>query len=189
MDTITAEDVCEELSQMLPTQKAVFFDRDGTLCRDANYLHSWKDFEIFPDIDSLRRLKEKGYLLIGISNQSGIGRGFVDESFVREVNQLFIDRYGFDDFFYCPHTPLECCACRKPEPGLLHNARLKHRISLKHSFVVGDKDADMLLAHMVGAYAVHVKTGQQEVSEHADISVGSLAEAVSAILRQETVGA
>lgn len=189
MDTITSDDVREELAQILPTRKAVFFDRDGTLCRDANYLNRWEDFELFSDIDSLRSLKEQGYLLIGVSNQSGIGRGLVDEAFTREVNQLFIDKYGFDDFFYCPHAPSECCACRKPEPGMLLDARLKHRIDLKHSFVVGDKDADMLLARMVGAKGIHVRTGQQEASAHADISVESLSEAVSAILARKPAGA
>lgn len=184
MDTITSDDVCEALAQIMPKRKAVFFDRDGTLCRDAHYLNRWKDFELFPDIDSLRLLKEQGYLLIGISNQSGIGRGFVDEAFTREVNQLFVEKYGFDDFFYCPHTPAECCACRKPEPGMLHDARLRYQIDLKHSFVVGDKDADMVLAQMVGAKGVHVKTGQQEASAHADISVVSLGDAVTAILSQ-----
>lgn len=189
MDTITSDDVREELAQILPTRKAVFFDRDGTLCRDANYLNRWEDFELFSGIDSLRSLKEQGYLLIGVSNQSGIGRGLVGEAFTREVNQLFIDKYGFDDFFYCPHAPSECCACRKPEPGMLLDARLKHRIDLKHSFVVGDKDADMLLARMVGAKGIHVRTGQQEASAHADISVESLSEAVSAILIRKPAGA
>lgn len=185
MDTITSEDVCEALAKIMPKRRAIFFDRDGTLCRDAHYLNSWEDFERLPGLESLKALKEQGYLLIGVSNQSGIGRGIVDETFVRAVNQLFIDEYGFDDFFYCPHSPAECCACRKPEPGMLHDARLKYQIDLKHSFVVGDKDADMLLARMAGAQGIHVQTGQQAASAHADISVGSLADAVSAILARE----
>jgi heptosyltransferase-2 len=189
MDTITPEDVCAALAQIIPKRKAVFFDRDGTLCRDVHYLNNWKDFELFPDIDSLRDLKGQGYLLIGVSNQSGIGRGIVDEAFVREVNQLFIDKYGFDDFFYCPHSPAECCACRKPEPGMLHDARLRYQIDLKQSYVVGDKDADMMLARIAGARGIHVQTGQQETSPHADISVGSLSETVSAILVRGTARA
>ncbi len=59
---------------------------------------------------------------------------------------FFIDKYWFDDFYYCPHTPNDNCACRKPEPKMLLDARAKHRINLKESYVVGDKDADMLLA-------------------------------------------
>jgi heptosyltransferase-2 len=182
MATITADEVSHELAQITPRRRAVFFDRDGTLCRDANYLNDWKDFALFPDIESVRKLKEQGYLLIGISNQSGIGRGRVDEAFTKEVNQIFIDTYGFDDFFYCPHRPDENCACRKPEPRMIQDARLKHRIDVSRSYVVGDKDADMLLAKMVGAHAILVQTGQQESSEHADRAVKTLTDAVSAIL-------
>lgn len=182
MATITADEVSHELAQITPRQRAVFFDRDGTLCRDANYLNDWKDFELFPDIESVRKLKEQGYLLIGISNQSGIGRGRVDEAFTKEVNQIFIDKYGFDDFFYCPHRPDENCSCRKPEPRMIQDARLKHRIDVSRSYVVGDKDADMLLANMVGAHAILVQTGQQESSEYADRAVKTLTDAVSAIL-------
>ncbi|HMK42831.1 MAG TPA: lipopolysaccharide heptosyltransferase II [Dissulfurispiraceae bacterium] len=182
MTTVTADEVSHELAQITPRQRAVFFDRDGTLCRDANYLSNWKDFEVFPDIDALKRLKAAGYLLIGISNQSGIGRGLVDEQFAKDVNHVFIDKYEFDDFFYCPHRPDDNCSCRKPQPRMIQDARLKHRIDLSRSWVVGDKDADMLLAEMVGAHALLVQTGQQQSSEHADMVVQSLSEAVAAIL-------
>ena len=182
MVEITVYEVSNALAQIVPRQRAVFFDRDGTLCRDANYLNDWKDFEIFSDIESVRQLKDRGYLLIGVSNQSGIGRGWVDESFAKEVNQVFVDKYGFDDFFYCPHRPDENCSCRKPEPGMIQDARLKYRIDLSRSYVVGDKDADMLLAQRVGARGILVQTGQQESSEHADRVVRSLSDAVGAIL-------
>ncbi len=182
MDEITADAATNALVQIMPRQRAVFFDRDGTLCRDANYLNDWKDFEIFSDIDSVRQLKDRGYLLIGISNQSGIGRGWVDESFAKGVNQIFIDKYGFDDFFYCPHRPDENCSCRKPEPGMIRDARLKYRIDLSRSYIVGDKDADMLLAQRVDACGILVQTGQQESSEYADHVVKSLSDAVGAIL-------
>lgn len=185
MTTITADEVSHELAQITPRQRAVFFDRDGTLCRDADYLSDWKDFELFPDIEQVLRLKEKGYLLIGVSNQSGIGRGRVMESFAKEVNQVFIEKYGFDDFFYCPHRPDEHCSCRKPEPAMIQEARLKYRIDLSSSYVVGDKDADMLLARMVGARAILVQTGQQASSEHAHRIVQSLSDAVAAILADE----
>lgn len=182
MYTVTPEDVYFGVKELLPVKKAVFFDRDGTLCRDADYLNNWNDFKVFPEIDSLNELKGKGFVLIGVSNQSGISRGIVDEQFVKEVNQVFIDKYGFDDFYYCPHLPDENCPCRKPEPGMLFTARDRHRINLKESYIVGDKDADMLLAKAVGARCILVKTGKQHESIHADFIVKNLREVVDLIV-------
>lgn len=182
MYTITPEDVYLGVKELVSTKRAVFFDRDGTLCRDADYLNNWDDFETFPEIASLKRLKDNGFLLIGATNQSGIARGIINESFAKDVNQIFIDKYGFDDFYYCPHCPDEHCSCRKPEPGMLFEARAKHRINLKESFVVGDKDADMLLAKAVGAKGILVKTGKQQESDYADYVVKGIKEAVDLIL-------
>ncbi|MCL4456417.1 MAG: lipopolysaccharide heptosyltransferase II [Nitrospirae bacterium] len=182
MYSVSSEDVYFAIKDMLPSTKAVFFDRDGTLCKDADYLNNWKDFEVFPDLKSLAALKEKDFMLIGVSNQSGIARGIVDEPFVKEINNLFIDKYGLDDFYYCPHGPDEHCSCRKPEPGMLFSARGKHKIDLKESFVVGDKDADMLLAKAVGAKGILVRTGKQQESEYADFTASNLKEAADLIM-------
>lgn len=181
MDLITAAEVYEAGEKLLKTEKAVFFDRDGTLCRDAHYLSRMEDFELLPGMEELRRLKSRGYKLIGISNQSGIARGRVREDFVREVNNIFIREYGFDAFYYCPHHPDEHCSCRKPEPGLLYEARAAHALDLKQSFMVGDKDIDMQLAAAVGATGVHVRTGKGEQTPAADHSAAGLSEVVSYI--------
>jgi heptosyltransferase-2 len=185
MYTVTSEEAYFGVKELLTTKRAVFFDRDGTLCRDADYLNRWNDFEVFPEIDSLNELKGKGFVLIGVSNQSGISRGIVDEQFIKEANQVFIDKYGFDDFYYCPHGPDENCSCRKPEPGMLLSARAKHRINLKESYVVGDKDADMLLAKAVGAKGILVKTGKQQESAHADFAADNLKNVVDLIVSHE----
>ncbi|MGD0283007.1 MAG: lipopolysaccharide heptosyltransferase II, partial [Dissulfurispiraceae bacterium] len=182
MYTVTAEEVFFKIKEMLPHKRAVFFDRDGTLCRDAHFLNDWKDFEIFPGIVSLGELKDRGFLLIGITNQSGISRGLVKESFARDVNAVFTGTYGFDDFYYCPHSPDDYCPCRKPSPGMLVKARLRHKINLSRSFVVGDKDADMLVAKAVGARGILVTTGKQQTSPYADAIAGNLEEAVKVIL-------
>ncbi|MDI6801303.1 MAG: lipopolysaccharide heptosyltransferase II [Thermodesulfovibrionales bacterium] len=185
MYAITSEDVYHGIKKMLSGKKAVFFDRDGTLCKDADYLNDWKDFEVFADTESLQALKEKGFLLIGISNQSGIARGFVDEGFVKEANKVFIDKYGFDDFYYCPHHPDEHCSCRKPEPWMLFTARAKYKINLRESYIVGDKDVDMLLAKAVGAKGILVKTGKQQESEYADFAAEDIKDAVDFIISHE----
>ena len=170
---------------MLPHVPAVFFDRDGTLNRDGGYINNFDNFHVFEDIEQLRLLKEKGFLLIGISNQSGIARGIVNETFVKAANKVFIDKYGFDDFYYCPHHPDERCECRKPEPEMLLRARAGHKIDLKKSYIVGDKEADMLLAKAVGAKAVLVQTGKLRESPHADFTAKNLTETVKWILGNE----
>jgi heptosyltransferase-2 len=187
MWSISSDDVYIETRRLLPHKKAVFLDRDGTLCRDAGYLNSWDDFKVFPEIANLRRLKEKGFLLIGLSNQSGIARGIVERSFVEEVNRLFVETCGFDDFSYCPHHPDDHCPCRKPEPGMVIAARARHKINLRESYVVGDKDADMLLARAVGSRGILVKTGQQDTSSFADSVAANLKEAVDLIVSHDCI--
>jgi heptosyltransferase II len=183
MFSVTSEEVYDNVRRMLPKKKAVFFDRDGTLCRDADYLNSWDDFSLLPGLDKLKELKDAGFELIGVSNQSGIARGVVSEPFVKEVNAFFVDKYGFRDFYYCPHLPDDHCGCRKPQPGMLLRARAEHGIDLRKSFVIGDKDADVMLAKTVGAKGIHVKTGQHEECAGADASVDDLDAAVKYILR------
>lgn len=158
MTSITPEQVSEALKNILCTKKAVFFDRDGTICEDAHYLNDFKDFKPFKGCEDLVKLKENGYLLIGITNQSGIARGIVDEGFVREVNNLFIEKYGFDGFYYCKHGSADKCACRKPSPGMLYKARTDFKIDLKNSFMVGDKDADINAGLTVGATSIYMES-------------------------------
>lgn len=165
--------------------RAVFLDRDGTLCEDRGYLSRWEDFKVFPDVSELNLLKSQGFKLIGITNQSGIARGIVSEDFVRQVNNVFIERYGFDGFYYCPHHPDEGCSCRKPGPGMALKARDEHGLDLQASYVIGDKEADMLLARAIGATAVLVLTGEARESENARFRARDLKEAVRFILDNE----
>lgn len=183
MHNVNSDKVCDSVKKILPRNKAVFFDRDGTLCKEVDYLRRWEDFSIFPDIHAIERLKSNGFYLIGISNQSGVARGLIDEPFVKEVNRLFIDKYHFDDFFYCPHHPDEHCSCRKPETGLLNQARAEYMIDLRESFVIGDTDTDMLLARAAGAKGILVRTGKQMDSIHADYIANNLTDAVNYILK------
>lgn len=182
MDLISADEVFGALKSLVSTHKAVFFDRDGTLCKDAHYLNRMEGLQILPKIDALKRLGEKGFSLIGVSNQSGVARGLIEEEFVIKVNRLFMDSYGFNDFYYCPHHPDDHCSCRKPQPGLLYRARAEHKIDLKASYVVGDKELDLLLARSVGAKGVLVKTGKDAGSSYADFIAEDLEEAVNFIL-------
>ncbi len=154
MNDISADEVFFEITERTYSKKAVFFDRDGTLCEDANYLCRWEDFKPYKGLHEISRLKDMGYLIIGITNQSGIARGIIEEEFVKNVNALFMDKYGFDGFLYCPHHPDDWCSCRKPSPGLLLEARLKYGIDLKGSYLVGDRQSDITAAEAVGATGI-----------------------------------
>jgi heptosyltransferase-2 len=183
MYAITSDDVYLGIKKVLPNKPAVFFDRDGTLCNDSGYLSRYEDLKIFPEVNNIPILKEKGFQLIGVTNQSGVARGIIEENFVKEVNKIFIERYNFDDFYYCPHHPEEHCPCRKPEPGMVLMARAEHGIDLKQSYVVGDKEADMLLAKAVGTKGIFVRTGHDKESPSADYEAKNLREAVDFIIR------
>ena len=181
MERISADTVFDAVKDLLPRNRAVFFDRDGTLCRDAHYLNSFDDFEPFPGTERLRVLKERGYRLIGITNQSGIARGIVDERFVREVNDVFINKYGFDAFYYCPHHPDDRCACRKPMHGMLLRAAAEHGINLRESYYVGDRESDMAAARLAGTGAIHITTTTSEELAYAGMRTDSLEGCISLI--------
>ncbi|MBI4680096.1 MAG: HAD-IIIA family hydrolase [Nitrospirae bacterium] len=186
MTEISTDDVYNALLEILPKNRAVFLDKDGTLIEDVGYLSSFSNLKILEGVpENLRRLRNAGFKLIGITNQSGVARGIVKEEFVKESNEYLQKILGIDDFYYCPHHPDDKCQCRKPKPLLLYKAGLKHRVKLKESYVIGDKTLDVLLANAVGAQGVLVLTGHDKKSEHADFIAKDLREAVDWILQEE----
>ncbi|UCG77931.1 MAG: lipopolysaccharide heptosyltransferase II [Nitrospirota bacterium] len=181
MELIRPEDVFSGILDLRCSERAVFFDRDGTLCKDANYLRSYDDLEIFPSIERIKILKENGYKIIGITNQSGIARGIVDDQFVKDVNRIFIDKYGFDDFYYCPHHPDDRCSCRKPFHGMLLKARAEHKIDLTRSFCVGDKVSDMKAGKLAGCTTVFAGMTDDRPDDHSDLKGTGLEDCISLI--------
>lgn len=151
---------------------AIFLDRDGTLNVDVGYLHALEDLELFPwTIDALRILQRAGYLLVVISNQSGIALGFIDDGFVERAHEEIQDklrRVGLrlDGFYYCPHHPSAVrehlrhdCECRKPRPGMIHQAARDLDIDLQRSWTIGDKWLDVQVGHAAGTRSILVRTG------------------------------
>ncbi|NLI77886.1 MAG: HAD-IIIA family hydrolase [Candidatus Riflebacteria bacterium] len=139
-------------------RRAVFLDRDGTLNPDPGYISRPEDFALFPGVGKeLRRLREKGFLLVVVTNQSGVARGkFTPETLAaihaRMTASLGEDGAAPDAIYVCPHHPgyprtgrPNLCLCRKPAPGLVLRAAEEMGIDLAGSFVVGDrvKDAQM----------------------------------------------
>jgi heptosyltransferase-2 len=185
MTAITPEEVFSSLKEIIPAKKAVFLDKDGSLIKDMNYLNSFEELEILPGTEeALKRLSRAGFTTVGITNQSGIARGLVDESFVRESNAYLQQKLGIEDFFYCPHHPDEHCQCRKPAPMLLQKAGMKHGIDLKRSFVIGDKESDVLLAKTVGAKGILLSKAVQLEITSASYVAQDMDDAVSWILKR-----
>jgi len=115
---------------------AAFIDRDGTLIRDVDYLSSTDDLEVFDfSRKALEMLRENDYLIIVVTNQSGIGRGFFDSQTVVAINAEMNQRLGglIDAFYFCPHLPDDGCECRKPSAGLIRNAMNDLEIDIANS--------------------------------------------------------
>ncbi|MDH4028029.1 MAG: HAD-IIIA family hydrolase, partial [Nitrospirota bacterium] len=186
MTEITSDEAFNSLKEVLPAKKAVFLDKDGTLIEDKNYLNSFDDLRILTGVkNNLLKLKEAGFKLIGITNQSGIARGIVDRKFVRESNEYLQKKLGIDDFYYCPHHPDKRCPCRKPEPLMLLMARLKHHINIKSSYVIGDKESDVELAVKTGSTGILLSSTPLFENSSASFIAKDLGEAVAWILERE----
>lgn len=137
-----------------------FLDRDGTLIEDVGYI-SDPEQVVFLDgaIDALRTLRDLGFALIVVSNQSGIARGLISEQQADAVHRRFLalledEGVGLDAVRYCPHGPDANCSCRKPLPGLLLDAAHDLGIDLAHSVMVGDKADDVEAGRRAGCRTV-----------------------------------
>ena len=188
MTEITPDMVFSTLNEILPKTRAVFLDKDGTIIEDKNYLNSFDNLVILPLAKkNLQQLKKAGFKLIGVTNQSGIGRGIVDEKFVLESNEHLQKKLGIDGFYYCPHHPDDKCICRKPEPLMMLKARLDHGIDLKRSYVIGDKESDVLLAKNTGATGILISSTPLFANSCAAFIARDLKEAVDWIIERETL--
>jgi D-glycero-D-manno-heptose 1,7-bisphosphate phosphatase len=144
---------------------AVFIDRDGTIMRDADYCSDPKQVKIFAGVpDALKRLKSKGFKLIIITNQSGIGRGLFCFDQYRAVEREVLRQLGdrlIDATYFCPDVPGQHSTCRKPAPGMIIEAAREHHIDLARSFLIGDKEIDAECGHNAGVRTIRVRTGFQ----------------------------
>jgi len=129
--------------------KAIFVDRDGTINRDVHYLDSPDKFIMYLGVgQGIKTLKKKGYKIIVITNQSGIGRGYFTEKQLLSIHKKMAEEFqqfgvALDGIYYCPHHPDDQCNCRKPRTGLFEKAITDHDIDVKKSFMIGDKILDI----------------------------------------------
>jgi len=179
--------------------RAVFLDRDGVINRDAGYVFRWADFEFLPGvIDALRHLTNAGYLLIVITNQSGVARGYYTEQDVQTLTQQMTDYLASQGVhitatYYCPHHVdgsvtkyRRACDCRKPGPAMLLEAVAAHHLSLDQSIMIGDKSSDIEAARAAGvgiAYLIDAKaTAQRTPASKPDGVFSDLASCVKHLL-------
>lgn len=175
--------------------RAVFFDRDGTLIVNKPYNANPDDIEILPGtLDAMRALQAAGYLLIVITNQSGVARGYYDEAAVARMHERLNQAFAASAievaaYYFCPHhvdgrVPhlARTCDSRKPGPGMLRRAAADWGIDLDQSWVVGDADTDMSAGVSVGCRGILI--GSTTASPTAPV-VANAAEAARYILGHE----
>jgi D-glycero-D-manno-heptose 1,7-bisphosphate phosphatase len=150
----------------------VFLDRDGVINHDSpDYVKSWEEFSFIPgSIDAIRRLNQKGFTVIVITNQSAVGRGIISLEGLNHIHammtrQIRAEGAAITDIYFCPHMPDEGCACRKPRPGLILKARDTYGIDLSSAFMVGDNVTDIQCAQNAGCSGILVRTGNGPMAE------------------------
>ncbi len=147
---------------MAGSRRAVFIDRDDTLCKDVPYCKRPEDLKLLPGAGAaVRKLNTSGFLVVVVTNQSGIARGILTEDDLHKIHEkmkkdLASNGAHVDGIYYCPHHPDDRCACRKPRPLLLEKAVKDLDIQLDGSYVVGDRLLDMELARVIGITGVLV---------------------------------
>jgi D-glycero-D-manno-heptose 1,7-bisphosphate phosphatase len=148
-------------------QYVIFLDRDGVINYDSSeYIKRWDEYTFIPgSLEAIAELTRAGYTLILITNQSIIGRKMVPTAVLddihRRMGQAVADAGGvIYDIFYCPHRPDDHCDCRKPEPGLIFQAKEKHGIDLLRTVMIGDNVKDVLCGQNAGCGAtILVRSG------------------------------
>ncbi len=152
--------------------KAVFFDRDGTINEEVGYITDLNKLRLIPGASAaIRRLNEAGFKVVVVTNQAGVARGHFTEPFILETHKLFLEMLRaegarIDGIYYCPHHPTignssytVDCDCRKPKTGMIDRAARDLHIDVNASYMVGDKWSDIEMGQRAGASTVLVRTG------------------------------
>ena len=146
---------------------AVFLDRDGTINAEVNYLHRPADLQLIPGASgAIRRLNQAGFVVVVVTNQAGIARGFYSEADMHALHAhlgalLARDHARIDAFYWCPHHPdfTGPCDCRKPGTAMIEAAASDHALDLRRSWLIGDTAGDIGAGQAAGCRTILVRTG------------------------------
>ncbi|MDI6781124.1 MAG: D-glycero-beta-D-manno-heptose 1,7-bisphosphate 7-phosphatase [bacterium] len=168
----TAEVVPAETEQPyrnpISLQRAVFLDRDGVINKklEGDYVKSYDEFSFLPGvIDAIKKIKQKGLMVIIITNQSGIGRGIMSEDDLINVHEQMLaelkkNGVTIDAIYYCPHSPDNGCDCRKPKDGLFKQALMDFNIDMRNSWMIGDEQKDVEAGEKAGCQTYLLSKGE-----------------------------
>jgi D-glycero-D-manno-heptose 1,7-bisphosphate phosphatase len=172
--------------------KAVFLDRDGVINRKApegDYITAWEEMEFLPGVErAIAQLNEAGFLVIVVTNQRSVAKGLLTiaqlESIHERMCQYLAGRGArIDAVYYCPHDLQPPCNCRKPEPGMLLEARRVHDLQLATSWMVGDSDKDIEAGKRAGCRTARISTDPKSTRTGADLVAASLFAVIPGILQ------
>ncbi|MBN2357775.1 HAD-IIIA family hydrolase [candidate division KSB1 bacterium] len=179
------------------SNRAIFLDRDDTLIKDVPYSGDITLVELLPNVrEALEMLKNHGFCLFMVSNQSGVGRGLITAEQVHAVNQEILRQLGknyFKDIYLCFSVPgQDDEGCRKPNPGMIWRARDEHDLDLAASFLIGDKPSDIFCAQNAGCRSVLLLTGTHgenldDAKKAADFFADDLLQAAEWICRDSNI--
>ena len=151
-----------------PRRRAVFLDRDGTLIQDTGFLADSGLVQLLPGaIAALREFAQRGFALVIVSNQSGVGRRIISPEDAESVHERVVAALAaggvrLSGAFYCFHAPSEQCVCRKPSPGLLFNAARDLNLDLEASYMIGDRASDIEAGRRAGCKTVLLNSSREE---------------------------
>lgn len=159
---------------------AAFIDRDGVINEERNYVHRISDFVLLPGVvEGLSLLRDAGYLIIVVTNQAGIARGYYEQAEMDRLHDhlrklLAEQGVSLDAIYFCPHHPQGCiealaieCDCRKPSPGMLLQAAKDFNINLSASVLIGDKFSDVQAGKRAGVGRIAIVESGHKVEQAA----------------------
>jgi D,D-heptose 1,7-bisphosphate phosphatase len=172
--------------------KAIFIDRDGTIAYDTHYCSNPADFFLLSSVpEAIKLLNDQNLMVIVITNQSGIARGYFTETTLKAIHQKMknqLERKGahIDGIYYCPHHPDDNCECRKPKTALFLRAAREFNIDMNNSYVIGDLDIDIEAGKSLNCKTVLVTTGpngDRDITCFPDYVAENLLEAAQWIIK------